>query len=56
MSKRNRWKQRCSVFMAVMMIFTSLYWGDEGFSCDTACKDQGDIWTDRSTDDACRYQ
>ena len=27
MSKRNKWKQICSMFMAVTMIFTSLYWG-----------------------------
>lgn len=35
MSKRNRWKQRCSVFMAVMMIFTSLYWGEMRVSAAT---------------------
>ncbi|MDY5181032.1 CAP domain-containing protein [Butyribacter sp.] len=27
MSKRNKWKQICSMFMAVTMLFTSLYWG-----------------------------
>ena len=27
MSKRNKWKQICSMFMVVTMIFTSLYWG-----------------------------
>ena len=27
MSKRNKLKQICSMFMAVTMIFTSLYWG-----------------------------
>ena len=37
-------------------LYLTILGGDEGFSCDTACKDQGDIWTDRSTDDACRYQ
>lgn len=35
MSKRNKWKQICSMFMVVTMIFTSLYWGEMKVSAAT---------------------
>ncbi len=35
MSKRSRWKQICSVFMVMMIIFTSLYWGGTEVSAAT---------------------